>query len=64
MPKGFKELYPTTRVIIDVTEIYVETPELQQMTFSSYKNDHTYNGLIGIPPGGAITFISKLCPGQ
>ena len=51
MPKGFKELYPTTRVIIDATEIYVETPvlpELQQMTFSSYKNDNTYKVLIGI----------------
>ena len=64
MPKGSKELYPTTRVIIDATEIYVETPalpELQQMTFSSYKNDNTYKGLIG---GGAFTFISKLYPGS
>ena len=67
MPKGFKELYLTTRVIIDATEIYVETPalpELQQMTFSSYKNDNTYKVLIGISPGGAITFISKLYPGS
>ena len=67
MPKGFKELYPTTRVIIDATEIYVEAPalpELQQMTFSSYKNNNTYKGLIGISPGGAITFISKLYPGS
>ena len=47
MPKGFKELYPTTRVIIDATEIYFEAPalpELQQMTFSSYKNNNTYKG--------------------
>ena len=67
MPKGFKELYPTTRVIIDATEIYVEAPalpELQQMTFSSYKNNNTYKGLIGISPGGVITFISKLYPGS
>ena len=32
------------------------------MTFSSYKNDNTYKVLIGISPGGAITFISKLYP--
>ena len=67
MPKCFRELYPTTRVIIDATEIYVETPalpELQQMIFSSYKNDNTYKALIGISPGGAITFVSKLYPGS
>ena len=67
MLKCFGELYPTTRVIINATEIYMETPalpELQQMTFSSYKNDNTYKALIGISPGGAITFVSKLYPGS
>ena len=62
-----KGLYPTTRVIIDATEIYVETPalpELQQITFSSYKNNNAHKGLIGISPGVAITFISKLYPGS
>ena len=45
MPKVFKQLYPTTRVIIDVTELYIQQsslPELQQLTFSSYKNHNTY----------------------
>lgn len=40
MPREFKTRYPTTRVILDATEIYVEQPrlpELQQMTFSNYK---------------------------
>ena len=67
MPKVFRDLYPSTRVIIDATEIYVEQPhlpELQQMTFSSYKNDNTYKALIGISPSGAITFVSKLFPGS
>ena len=67
MPACFKHLYPTTRVIIDATEIFVETPslpELQQMTYSSYKNHNTYKGLIGISPGGAITFVSQLFPGS
>ena len=61
MPQVFKSLYPTTRVIVDATEIYVEKPSLpdiQQMTFSSYKNNNTFKGLIGISPSGAISFIS------
>ena len=65
MPRVFKDLYPTTRVIIDATEIFVETPslpELQQMTYSSYKNHDTYKGLIGTSPGGVLVFASKLFP--
>ena len=53
MPKLFKEKYPTTRVIIDATEMFIQQPslpELQQRTFSSYKNHNTYKGLIGISP--------------
>jgi len=34
------------------------------MTYSSYKNHNTYKGLIGISPGGAITFVSQLFPGS
>ena len=67
MPHVFKELYPSTRVIIDATEIFIETPslpELQHMTYSSYKNHNTYKCLIRISPGGAVTFVSKLFPGS
>ena len=68
MPKVFKEKYPSTRVIIDATEIYVEKPalpELQQLTFSSYKNHNTYKGLIGgISSSGAVIFVSDLYPGS
>lgn len=67
MPKGFKEKYPSTRVIIDATEVFVEQPalpELQQLTFSSYKNHNTYKGLIGISASGAVTFVSDLYPGS
>ena len=39
-------------------------PEMQQRTFSSYKNHNTYKGLVGISPGGAITFVSRLFPGS
>lgn len=67
MPTCFKVKYPATCVIIDATEIFVEQPalpELQQLTFSNYKNDNTYKGLIGISPSGAVTFISDLFPGS
>lgn len=67
MPNVFKQQYPTTRVIIDATELFIQQPslpELQQRTFSNYKNHATYKGLIGISPSGAVTFVSKLFPGS
>ena len=66
MPRCFKDKYPFTRVIIDATEVFVEQPalpELQQLTFSTYKNTNTYKGLIGISPSGAVVFVSDLYPG-
>ena len=60
MPKCFQELYSTTRVIIDATEVFVETPalpEFQQMTYSSYKNHNTYKALVGISPDGPILHL-------
>ena len=66
MPKCFKDKYPNTRVIVDATEIFVDQPaitELQQLTFSKYKNHNTFKGLIGISPSGAVTFVSDLYPG-
>ena len=44
MPEEFKKLYPTTRVILDYTEIFVETPSsllLQSQLYSSYKSNTT-----------------------
>ena len=64
MPQVFRERYPTTRVIIDATEVFIQQPvlpELQQLTFSTYKNHNTYKG---ISPSGAVTFVSKLFPGS
>ena len=67
MPNSFKQQYPSTRVIIDATEVFIQQPslpELQQRTFSSYKNHNTYKGLVGISPSGAVTFVSNLYPGS
>ena len=67
MPECFKKKYPTTRVIIDATEVKVvqpSDPAEQQMTFSSYKNTNTFKSLIGITPSGAICFVSSLYSGS
>ena len=67
MPNCFREMYPSTRVIIDATEIRVEKPglpQLQKATFSGYKNTNTYKVLVSISPSGVITFISKLYAGS
>ena len=67
MPTMFKMDYSTTRIIIDATEMYIEKPsmpEIQQLTFSRYKNHNTYKGLVGISPSGVVTFVSDLFPGS
>lgn len=67
MPDDFKEKFPSTRVIIDCTEVFCEMPSsllLNSELFSSYKNHVTLKGLVGIAPSGAITFISQLYTGS
>lgn len=67
MPEVFKDKHPSTRVIIDCTEIKCEMPSsllLNTELFSSYKNHTTLEGLIGIAPNGAVTFISQLYTGS
>ena len=67
MPKVFKENYPTTRCIIDATEIFIQSPsnpQAQQLTFSSYKNHNTFKALVCVTPSGGISFVSKLYGGN
>ena len=67
MPECFKKKYPTTTLIIDATEIYIEkpnNPEAKQQTFSSYKNTNTLEALVGIVPKGGISFVSTLYGGS
>ena len=67
MPDAFHLLYPATRVILDCTELFVQTPTsllLQSELYSSYKSNTTLKGLIGIIPHGAISFISSLYTGS
>ena len=67
MPLVFQDLYPSTRCIIDATEVFIQKPQnpsAQQLTFSSYKNHNTFKALIGISPSGAVVFVSDLFGGN
>ena len=67
MPACFKAAYPKTSVIIDCTEVFIETPSSrrsQSITFSSYKHHNTAKGLIGISSSGYPSFVSSLYAGR
>lgn len=67
MPQCFKDDYPSTRVVIDCTEIFTQSPTslvLSSQLYSNYKSHTTFKALIGIAPHGAITFISPLYTGN
>lgn len=67
MPDCFRSLYPRTRVIIDCTEIKTERPSslvLGSQCYSAYKSAHTWKGLVGIAPHGALSFVSSLYTGS
>ena len=67
MPNEFKEKYPSTRVIIDCTEIFTQSPTslvASSKLFSNYKSHSTYKSLVGIAPHGALTFVSTLYTGN
>ena len=61
MPQEFKRLYPTTLVILDCTERFVETPSsllLQFQLCSRKKSNTTLKGLVGIATQCAVTSVS------
>ena len=63
MPTCFKKPYPTTPVILDCTELFIEVPtsyRTQSATFSNYKHHNMAKGLVGIAPNGAVTLVSQL----
>ena len=67
MPQKFRDLYPTTRTIIDCTEFPIQIPsdpDTQRVTWSTYKNRNTFKALVCITPSGAISFISSLYGGS
>lgn len=67
LPDSFKRFFPKTRVIIDCTEIFVETPsslEIQALLWSDYKHHCTFKVLICITPNGAVSWVSPAYGGR
>lgn len=63
----FKLWYPTTSVIIDCLEFFINTSDSlirQSATFSSYKSHNTVKCLIGNAPHGHVTFVSPVFEGS
>lgn len=61
MPRCFQN-FKETRVILDCTEISVQSPKCLSCRiklYSNYKGTYTFKFLVGISPGGLITYISK-----
>ena len=66
-PDSFRKFYPKCRVIIDCTELYIETPsslETAAACWSQYKHHYTVKFLVGITPNGAISFLSSCYGGR
>ena len=66
MPSSFFEKYPSPRVIIDGTEIFIEkpkNPDAQSATSSSYKNHNTFK-VIMVTPNGVPSFVSDVYGGR
>ena len=66
-PSGFKQTFPSTRVIIDGTEVPVKrpkNPKSQQATFSVYKNKNTVKVIVGATPGGLVSYVSPAYAGS
>jgi hypothetical protein len=66
-PTDFKLKFPSTRVVVDGTECPIKKPKepvLQQATFSTYKNRNTVKVLVGLSPGGLVTYLSPAYGGS
>ena len=67
MPSQFKHCFPTTRVILDATEVPIQKPkavDAQSETFSVYKNKNTLKCMIGCSPRGSVSFVSDAYGGS
>ena len=66
MPREFAE-YPTTRIILDCSEIFIQRPSAmlaQSETWSEYKHHNTWKVLVGITPNGQVSYLSHLWGGR
>ena len=66
-PNYLKKLYHNMRVIIDCTEVFMETPSSlvgQTCLYSDYKHHCKVKFLVAITPNGALSWISPTYGGQ
>ena len=54
MPLILQDLYPSTRCIIDATEVFIQKPQNPSAQQLSYKNLNTFKALVEITPSGAM----------
>ncbi|XP_076073051.1 uncharacterized protein LOC143044775 [Mytilus galloprovincialis] len=67
MPVDFGRKFPTTRVILDATEIPIQKPSdvnNQSVTWSSYKHRNTIKTMVGCTPRGAVSYVSDCYGGS
>lgn len=66
-PVDFKRKFPSTRVVVDATEVRVKrpsNPKAQRHSFSTYKHANTVKVLVGVTPGGLTSFVSDAYGGS
>ena len=66
MPTDLRSKFPKTRLIFYCTEVPIQKPSqpiAQLAAFSTYKNRNTVKVLVGMSPGGLITYVSPACGG-
>ncbi|KAL5006306.1 hypothetical protein ScPMuIL_015112 [Solemya velum] len=66
-PTDFRRKFSSTRVIVDGTEMPLKKakqPIVQQATYSTYKNRNTVKALVGVTPGGLVSYISDIYGGS
>jgi len=67
IPSSFKEKIPTTFVIIDESEVFIERPSdlhIQSSMWSQYKHHNTLKFLVACTPNRAICYISLVYVGS
>ncbi|XP_038563098.1 uncharacterized protein LOC119894426 [Micropterus salmoides] len=60
MPPFFKTTFPKTRVVLDLTEIHIQTATCSGNS-SHHKGSTTLKSVVGIAPSGSVSFVSSVC---
>ena len=61
LPSMFKKFYPQCCIIINCSELFIETPssfDIAAACWSNCKHHYTVKYLIGITPNGTVSFLS------